>query len=67
MAKLEKARGQIQRLLLKDSRGLTIQEIADLLKISRITARMALIHMEGAGKLDVRTVGNCRMHYLKKH
>ena len=65
MAKVDKVIEQIKRLLRVDTRGLTIQEIAHATKVSRITARAALLKMEGAGLLDARIVGNCRLHYLK--
>lgn len=54
----------IKEILRKDTRGLTIQEISGLLKISRITASLALARLEGAGIIVVREIGNCKLHYL---
>ncbi len=56
---------QIKKLLQEDARGLTIQEIADDLEVSRITAAIALAKLDGLGVVDVRVVGNCRLHYLR--
>ena len=66
MVKVELIIKEIKGLLKKDSRGLTIQELADLTKVSRITTMMALMKLEGAGIIDVRVLGNCKLHYLKK-
>lgn len=64
--KADKFREKILEILHKDRRGLTIQEIADALKISRITASIALAKLDGLGVVDVRIVGNCRLHYLRR-
>ena len=66
MAKVDQVIKSVQALLARDTRGLTIQEIADFAKVSRITAAMALMKMEGAGIIEVRRIGNCKLHYLKK-
>lgn len=65
MSKREQVIGQIQKILKEDTRGLTIQEISELTKVSRITAAMALMKLEGAGLIDVRVIGNCKLHYLR--
>ncbi len=65
MSKREQVIGQIQKILKEDTRGLTIQEISKLTKVSRITASLALMKLEGAGLIDVRIIGNCRLHYLR--
>lgn len=57
---------KIEGILRKDTRGLTIQEIADALKVSRITASIALAKLDGLGVVDVRVIGNCRLHYLRR-
>ena len=57
---------QIQQILREDTRGLTIQELADLNKVSRVTAGMALMKLEGMGVIDVRVIGNCKLHYGKR-
>ena len=56
---------RIRELLQKDRRGLTIQEIAKKVKVSRITAARALSYLEGAGEVEVRVIGNCRLHYWR--
>jgi response regulator of citrate/malate metabolism len=60
---LEQTIRRIREILQKDSRGLTIQEMSRLAKVSRITAARALAYLEGAGLVEVRVVGNCRLHY----
>jgi len=65
MSKVDRFVEEIKRILKKDTRGLTIQEISKLLKTSRITASLALMKLEGMGLLDIRVIGNCRLHYLK--
>ncbi len=66
MAKIEKVKEEIKKILKKDTRGLTIQELADKINVSRITTSMALMNLEGANIVDVRIIGNCKLHYLKK-
>jgi response regulator of citrate/malate metabolism len=66
LAKLDVIIKEIKEILRKDTRGLTIQEISKLTKTSRITAAKALLFLEGSKELDVRILGNCRLHYLKK-
>jgi len=65
MAKLDRVIGQIKRILAVDTRGLTIQELSVATKVSRITTSLALAKLEGQGAIDVRVVGNCKLHYLK--
>lgn len=65
MAKIERVIEEIKEILRKDTRGLTIQEIAEKTKVSRITAAMALMKLEGAKSIDVRVIGNCKLHYLR--
>lgn len=64
MAKLNRVIAETKEILRKDTRGLTIREISEQTKVSRITAAMALAKLEGAGVVDVRVIGNCRLHYL---
>jgi len=66
MAKINKIIEDIQKILKKDPRGLTIQELSEKTKVSRITTSMALMKLEGMGLIDVRVIGNCKLHYLKK-
>jgi len=66
MAKIERVIKEIKKLLKEDIRGLTIQEVSDKTNVSRITAAMALARLEAGGFIDVRVIGNCKLHYLKK-
>ena len=66
MGKVEKVIEQIKGILREDNRGLTIQELADKTKVSRITASMALMKLEGLGLIEVRVIGNCKLNYLKR-
>ena len=66
MSKIDRVLREIIEILRKDTRGLTIQEISQLTYVSRITAALALAKLEGANIIDVRIIGNCRLHYLKK-
>ena len=63
--KQEQAKKKIEQILRKDTRGLTIQELSDRTRVSRITAALVLAKLEGADRIDVRIVGNCRLHYWK--
>ena len=65
MTKIDKVIEQIKQILKEDTRGLTIQELSEKTKVSRITAAMALMKLEGAGLIDVRVIGNCKLHYLR--
>lgn len=66
MAKIDKVIDDIKRILKKDTRGLTIQELSEKTNVTRITTSMALMKLEGMGIIDVRVIGNCKLHYLKK-
>ncbi len=66
MAKVDKVIKQIVEILREDTRGLTIQELSEKTNVSRITTALALMKLEGAEKIDVRVIGNCKLHYLKK-
>ena len=66
MSKIDRILKEIVEILRKDTRGLTIQEIPSLTKVSRITAALALAKLEGASVIDVRIIGNCKLHHLKK-
>ncbi len=65
MAKLDKVIESIKKILKDDTRGLTIQELSLKTDSSRITTAMALMKLEGQGIIDVRVIGNCKLHYLK--
>ena len=42
MAKIERVIKEVKEILREDTRGLTIQELSEKTKVSRITAAMAL-------------------------
>jgi|TARA_Y100000310_G_scaffold275229_1_gene291681 DNA-binding transcriptional ArsR family regulator len=65
MAKIERVIKEVKEILREDTRGLTIQELSEKTKVSRITAAMALMKLEGGGLIDVRVIGNCKLHYLR--
>ena len=65
MEKIDKVIEEIKKILKKDTRGLTIQELSEKTKVSRITASMALMKLEGQGAIDIRVIGNCKLHYLR--
>jgi response regulator of citrate/malate metabolism len=65
MAKVDKIIEEIRKILKEDTRGLTIQELSEKTKVSRITAAIALAKLEGAEEVDIRIIGNCKLHYLK--
>ena len=56
---------KIKVILSRDTRGLTIQELSKLTDVSRITVSSALLFLEGQGIIDVRELGQCKLHYLK--
>jgi hypothetical protein len=64
MAKIDRVIKEIVIGLKEDTRGLTIQELSKLTKVSRITTSLALARLGGAGIINVRIIGNCRLHYL---
>ncbi len=66
MSKIEKVLESIKEILKKDTRGLTIQELSERTKVSRITAGMALMKLDGQGFMDERIIGHCKLHCLKE-
>lgn len=66
MTKVDRIIEEIKSILEKDTRGLTIQELSEHVKASRITTAMALMKLEGAAVIEARKIGNCRLHYLKR-
>jgi Fic family protein len=56
----------ITNILKENLDGLTIQEISNLGKISRITATIYIHELLGEGKLTERKIGAYRLFYLKE-
>ena len=57
---------KIEKLLKENSQGLTIQDISDMLNITRITVSIALAELKGEEKLDIREIGQAKLHILKQ-
>jgi chromosome segregation and condensation protein ScpB len=55
----------VENLLIKNTDGLTVTEIAGNLKISRNTVAVALAELKGEARLRIREVGMAKLHYLK--
>jgi DNA-binding transcriptional regulator GbsR (MarR family) len=66
MGKVEEIIEEIKKILKKEDRGLTIQELSEITKVSRITVSIALAKLDGQGIIDIREIGNCKLHYLKR-
>jgi predicted transcriptional regulator len=66
MAKLERVIEQVKEILQEDTRGLTIQELSEQTKVTRITTSLALMRLVGSGLVVERVIGNCKLHYWKK-
>ncbi len=56
---------QVMEILQKNTDGLTIIEIARVLKISRNTVAIALAELKGAELIRIRPVGKAKLHYWK--
>ena len=56
----------ILKLIVENSDGLTIQEIAKLGKISRITATIYIHELLGEGLITERKIGAYRLFYPKE-
>jgi predicted transcriptional regulator len=54
---------KIERLLKKNTEGLTIQEISKMIGISRNTAAVALAELKGGEKVRIRPIGKAKLHY----
>lgn len=52
-------------LLKKNTDGLTIMEIARMLKLSRNTVAVALAELKGAELIRIRQVGMAKLHYWR--
>ena len=61
----ENKKEAVIQLLKKDKDGLTIVEIARILKFSRNTIAVALAELKGAEMIRIRPVGIAKLHYWK--
>lgn len=57
--------GNILKLVSEKPCGLTIQNVANELKINRTTARVYLTLLIGQEKIIVRELGKAKLHYPK--
>ena len=55
----------VEKLLKKNSDGLTIIDLAKNLKISRNTVAIILAELKGAELIRIRPVGKAKLHYWK--
>ncbi len=55
----------VARLLKKNTDGLTVIEIARILKISRNTVAVALAELKGARQIRIRPIGKAKLNYWK--
>jgi len=51
--------------LLKNSEDLTISDIVSRIKLSRVTVRIVLAKLEGAGRIDFKEIGVAKIYSLK--
>jgi DeoR/GlpR family transcriptional regulator of sugar metabolism len=58
-------RKDLTKYLKSNPRGLTLKELAELTKVSTITAARSLAHLEGEKKIDVRRAGSAKLHYWR--
>jgi DNA-binding transcriptional ArsR family regulator len=56
---------KIEGLLKDNPRGLTIQDLADKSKLSRNTIMVILARFFGENKLELRQIGNAKLHFWK--
>ena len=56
---------EIIKLLRKKRYGLSIEDVAQAISVSRITAAKYLFVLEAKKKVDVRVIGKYRLHYPK--
>jgi hypothetical protein len=59
-------KNKVEELLINNPTGLTIQEISDKLNTSRITISIALAELRGEDRIDIREIGNAKLHFLKE-
>ena len=59
----EENKKEVINLLKKSSDGLTIVEMAEMLKFSRNTISLILAELKGAELVRIRPIGKAKLHY----
>lgn len=59
-------KNNIIKLLSNHMYGLTIEDVANMLKINRTTASKYLFALAAEKKIIVRDIGKAKLHYLNK-
>lgn len=54
---------QVEQLLKKNTDGLSILEIAEILRVSRNSVPVILAELKGEGKIRIRPIGRVKLHY----
>ncbi|HEY0090084.1 MAG TPA: hypothetical protein VGB37_14655 [Candidatus Lokiarchaeia archaeon] len=57
---------KVEKLLKENKQGLIIQDISDKLNFSRITISIALAELRGENKIEIREIGQAKLHFLKE-
>lgn len=57
---------RIYRLLKKNQRGLTIQELSEQLQVTRNTISIGLAELKGARLLEIKKIGKAKLHYIRE-
>jgi len=60
---MESKKEEVERLLKKNSEGLTLVEIANLLEISRNTVAVVIAELKGAEQIRIREIGKAKLIY----
>jgi predicted transcriptional regulator len=63
--KIRDIESEIKEILTTNNSGLTIQDISEKVKTSRNTVVKILAKFEGMGILEIREIGQAKLHYLK--
>ena len=56
---------RVLKLLKRKTDGLTVQDIAKELGVSRNTIPVVLAELKGEKKIRIRPVGRAKLHYIK--
>jgi len=65
LEKKEMIEDKIAKILKNDSKGLTITELVDKIKLNRSSVRIALARLDGADKVYIRKVGMAKLYFLE--